>query len=84
MLYDYHCTMCGTRTEAVNSVSERRTNAPECCGEKMSIYIGSAPMAYMGRSIDYLCPVTGQHVTSKRQRILFVGRRLSFGTLVVI
>ena len=68
MLYDYQCNTCGSKATAINSVSERRSNAPECCGEKMGIYIGSAPMAYMGRTIDYVCPVTGQHVSSKRQR----------------
>lgn len=68
MLYDYQCKQCQAETEAINTVAERNTNAPVCCGQHMEIIIKSAPMGYMGRTIDYICPVTNQHVSSKRQR----------------
>ena len=68
MLYDYKCQSCGNTAERSNRIAERHTNAPECCGQKMGIYISQAPMGYMGRNINYLCPVTGQYVTSKKQR----------------
>lgn len=34
----------------------------------MEIIITKAPHGYIGRTIDYICPVTNQHVTSKQQR----------------
>ena len=68
MLYDYQCKQCKAETEAINKVDERNTNAPVCCDEPMVIIIKQAPMGYMGRTIDYICPVTNEHVTTKRQR----------------
>jgi len=68
LIYDHKCKQCGTEKEAVNSVAERHTNAPACCGEPMPIIIKTAPMGYMGRTIDYMCPVTNQHISSKAQR----------------
>ena len=34
----------------------------------MPIIFKTAPMGYMGRTIDYVCPVTNQHVSTKAQR----------------
>ena len=68
MLYDYQCKTCQAETEAINKIAERNTHAPVCCGQKMVIIVKKAPMGYMGRTIDYICPVTNEHVTSKRQR----------------
>ena len=68
MLYDYRCNTCWRQEEAFRTIAERKTKAPICCGEPMEIIITKAPMGYMGRNIDYICPVTGEHVTSKQQR----------------
>lgn len=68
MLYDYQCKTCGLETEEFNRIDERNSNAPLCCGQRMEIVIKSAPYGYVDRKIDYICPVTNQHVSSKRQR----------------
>ena len=69
MLYDYRCTHCGAeRLNVHNSIANRKTNAPECCGDKMTIIITAAPMGFVDREIHYKCPVTNQEVTSRRQR----------------
>lgn len=68
MLYDYLCRSCGHETEAINKIDERRTNAPVCCGEGMDIIIKKAPLGFVEREVRYRCPVTGQGVTSMRQR----------------
>ena len=68
MIYDHKCKACGAEAESVNKVADRNTNAPICCGERMPIIIKVAPMGYMGRTIDYVCPVTNQHISTKAQR----------------
>lgn len=68
MLYDYQCKTCGLETEEFNRIDERNTNAPLCCGQRMEIVIKSAPYGYVDRKIDYICPVTNEHVTSKKKR----------------
>jgi hypothetical protein len=68
LVYDYRCKQCGSETEAVNRIDERNSNAPVCCDQRMEIIIKKAPMGYMGREINYICPVTNERVTSKRQR----------------
>lgn len=68
MLYDYLCRKCGHETEAINSIAERRTNAPVCCDERMDIIHKAAPQGYVQRECFYRCPVTNSEVTSWRQR----------------
>jgi len=68
MLYDYQCKQCNRETEAINRIAERNTHAPVCCEQPMQIIIKSAPMAFMDRDIHYICPVTNQEVTTRRQR----------------
>ena len=68
MIYEYRCKSCGSEAEAFNKIAERHTNAPICCGERMPIIFKTAPMGYMGRTIDYMCPVTNQHISTKAQR----------------
>ena len=68
MIYDYRCNTCRSETEAVNKIDERNSNAPLCCGERMEIIIKVAPMGYVDRVIHYICPVSNERVTSKRQR----------------
>ena len=67
-MYDYRCKTCRAETEAVNRIDERNSNAPICCGERMEIIIKKAPMGYVDRVIHYICPVTNERVTTKRQR----------------
>lgn len=68
MLYEYECKVCGNQTESVNRMADRHTGAPSCCDQQMNLYIGTPPMGYVDRSIFYRCPVTGEGVTSKKQR----------------
>lgn len=68
MLYDYLCRKCGHETEAFNSIAQRHTHAPQCCGEGMDIIIKQAPYGFVDREVFYKCPVTNQGVTSRRQR----------------
>lgn len=66
--YDYKCHSCGHEQESFNRMNECRTNAPTCCGEGMDIIIKQAPMGFVDRPIEYICPVTSTPVTTRRQR----------------
>ena len=68
MLYDYRCLQCGKEVEEFNRISERRTNAPVCCGERMDLFMSAAPYGWVDREIRYVCPVTNQGITSRYQR----------------
>jgi hypothetical protein len=69
MLYDYECRSCGSRaTNVYATMSDRHNAAPDCCGEKMTLVILEAPMGFVDNMQEYLSPVTGQPVTSRRQR----------------
>lgn len=69
MLYDYQCKACGAvQLNVINKIADRRTNAPECCGEKMIIIITQAPYGYIDREVRYICPVTQKEVTTRKQR----------------
>jgi putative FmdB family regulatory protein len=66
-LYSYVCPKCGTEQDAFNRVSDRRANAPECCGRKAEIRIAPV-IGYVQRDCHYVCPVTDKPVTTNRQR----------------
>jgi len=69
MLYDHRCSHCGAERDNVfNTVAERNSNAPVCCGERMPIVIKVAPYGYVEREIHYVCPVTNEGVTTRKQR----------------
>ncbi len=69
MIYDYSCTKCGTSQDNVyNTIARRNLAAPVCCGERMAIVINSAPYGYLQRDVRYVCPVTNENVTTRRQR----------------
>lgn len=69
MIYDHRCKTCGNEVNNVyNTVAERHINAPVCCGGGMTIVIKSAPYGYLVRDVRYVCPVTHENVTSRRQR----------------
>lgn len=65
--YVYRCT-CGETLERVNRIAERRTNAPHHCGEPMDIVIQPPLSASVQAEAHYICPATGEKVTSRRQR----------------
>ncbi len=69
MIYDHRCSHCGTERDNVfNSVAERNSNAPVCCGEHMAIVIKVAPYGFVARDVRYVCPVTHKNVTNRKQR----------------
>lgn len=67
-LYAYKCPACGTDTEDFNRVDDRHTNAPVCqCGTRMAMQI--CPVrGNVQQDAHYVCPATGEKVTSWRQR----------------
>lgn len=65
-LYSYRCAECGAETDAFNSVAECETSAPECHG-RMQIAIQPV-RSTMQKDLCYVCPATGEKVTSWRQR----------------
>lgn len=66
-MYLYRCRECGSERELFNRVSECESNAPECCGAKQAIRIQPV-MGFVQPDVHYKCVVTGQGVTSHRQR----------------
>jgi len=69
MIYDYECGQCGAQElDVYNRIADYKTNAPDCCGEKMEIRIFSAPMGYVDNMEEYMCPITNVGITTRRQR----------------
>ncbi len=67
-LYDYHCRTCGgARADVFNRMADCESNAPRCCDSPMSIVI-QRPMVTVQAEAHYVCPATGEKVTSWRQR----------------
>ena len=67
-LYDYRCRACGVETEVYRSVSAADT-PPEHCGAAMEQFHSRAPMGSVQAETHYLCPATGQKVTTRKQRL---------------
>jgi putative FmdB family regulatory protein len=67
-LYDYRCRACGEETEVYRSVSADAT-APQHCGQAMEQFHTRAPMGTVQAETHYLCPATGQQITSRKQRL---------------
>ena len=65
-IYAYICHECGAEREGFNRVSERRTNAPDCHGP-MDIRL-TPNIGFVQRECHYECPITGQPITTHRQR----------------
>ena len=69
--YDYKCD-CGRCESKFNTVDDRRTQAPMCCGKPMDIKISAAMVngSFLGSANNpgYWCPVSDQFVDSKRKR----------------
>lgn len=71
-IYDYACECGHVELNVKNTIDDRKTNAPEHCGKKMTIKIGPTQVNafFFGSSKNpgYLCPETGEYVSSARQR----------------
>ena len=66
--YDYQCGDCGGITTRFRKM-DNRNDALSCeCGSQMNLAILSAPYGHVQPEAHYLCPVTGEKVTSWRQR----------------
>lgn len=67
-IYEYRCNECGAELEAARMIEQRRTHAPVCCGKPTQIEIRTPRHGYVDNMEEYLCPVTRQGVTTRRQR----------------
>lgn len=68
-LYRFTCRACGNDMDDVLlRMAEIGTAAePHCCGARMSQVL-SAPMVSVQGECSYICPKTGEQITSRRQR----------------
>ena len=67
-MYDYQCKTCAAITTRFKKIVDRN-DAPTCdCDSVMRLAILSAPATQVQPEAHYLCPATGQEVTSWRQR----------------
>lgn len=68
-LYDFRCPTCDDeRTDVILRMSEIGTDAePHCCGARM-VQVLSVPMATVQGDCHYVCPKSGERITSRRQR----------------
>ena len=71
-LYDFRCSECGAEHENVTlPMSAIGTDAePHCCGARMTQYFqpGRRTMATVQGEARYVCPKTGEKITSWKQR----------------
>jgi predicted nucleic acid-binding Zn ribbon protein len=66
-IYPFRCPTCEATRDEFKHVDERDANPPACCGAPMARQL-TAPMVSVPANCAYKCPVTGQVVTSYRQR----------------
>ena len=68
-LYAYKCPSCGAESDDFNRIDERHTHAPNCdhCAVQMSMVIPPV-RGIVQETAHYVCPATGERVTSWRQR----------------
>ena len=69
-LYTYACPKCGEKDTEFNTVQDRHVG-PECCGAQMVLEITPTQVANVlggGSMPGYVCPVSGDYVTSRKQR----------------
>lgn len=66
-IYEFRCAACGGSQDCFKHIAER-DDAPACaCGAPTTRAL-SAPMVSIPANLSYQCPVTGQAVSSERQR----------------
>lgn len=67
-IYDFKCDECeSVLTNVIMKVADLDHARPACCDRPMSVLISAPPMGHV-KNFDYRCPVTGQQVTTLRQR----------------
>lgn len=67
-IYTYKCPECQSERDDFNRIDDRHTNAPTCeCGARMAMQI-SPVRGVVQKDANYVCPATGEQVTSYRQR----------------
>lgn len=67
--YDFHCETCHETREYFLRMSEIGTEAePTCCNHRMRQVFTVAPMGRVQQECHYVCPATGERITSWRQR----------------
>lgn len=66
-LYDYRCAVCGEESELYRSLSDQAT-APQHCGMDMVQIHKAAPYGAVQMEARYVCPATGQKITTWKQR----------------
>ena len=67
-MYDYQCRVCGGVTTRFRKIVDRNDRMTCDCDGVMQLAILSAPAAKIQPEAHYMCPATGQEVTSWRQR----------------
>ncbi len=67
-LYDFRCQTCEAEVEAYRSIRDSESEPPTHCGAAMVKVHKRAPMGSIQVDACYRCPVTGDAVTSRRQR----------------
>lgn len=67
-IYTYKCPQCESERDDFNRIDDRHTNAPVCeCGTRMAMQI-SPVRGSVQPDAHYVCPASGERVTSHRQR----------------
>lgn len=67
-MYEYQCVSCETRTEAFRRIADRMVPFDCDCGGVFEQKIFTAPSATVQEECHYVCPATGDKITSWRQR----------------
>lgn len=67
-MYDYQCTECAAITTRFRKIVDRNDLLICECHGVMKLAILSAPHTKIQEEAHYLCPATGEEVTSWRQR----------------
>ena len=67
-LYEYQCQNTGKIISRHRRIQDRKLPCQCECGSSAVLGIFSAPMGHVQPEAHYVCPATGQQVTSWRQR----------------
>ena len=67
-MYDFQCGECKSVTSRFRKIAERHAPLMCACKGNMELALFSAPAARVQPEAHYVCPATGEQVTSWRQR----------------
>jgi putative FmdB family regulatory protein len=67
-LYEYQCDSCETRRDEVRRIIDRNMPKTCGCGGVFEHKIFTAPVGRVQEEAHYICPATGEKVTSWAQR----------------